>query len=43
MAMKPPEADSFEDHGKYMIVHRRADGRLRIWFDMFHSDRQAQP
>jgi ketosteroid isomerase-like protein len=40
MTIAPPEGESFEDFGKYMVVHRRdASGRLRMWRDMFHSDR----
>lgn len=43
MTVRPPGADAVEDHGKYMIVYRRGgDGRLRIWFDMFHSDAGPQ-
>ncbi len=31
--------EPFEDRGKYMAVHRRGeDGRLRLWFDTYHSD-----
>jgi ketosteroid isomerase-like protein len=42
MTIAPPDAEPFEDFGKYMVVHRRdAHGRLRIWRDMFHSDRQS--
>ncbi len=34
--------EPFEDHGKYMAVHRRGDdGRLRLWFDTYHSDTAA--
>jgi ketosteroid isomerase-like protein len=40
MDIRPPGAEPFADHGKYMIVYRRDDqGRLRIWLDTFHSDR----
>lgn len=40
MTIAPPEGEPFEDFGKYMVVHRRdGDGRLRLWRDMFHSDR----
>jgi len=40
MRIAPPEGEPFEDFGKYMVVHRRGgDGRLRLWRDMFHSDR----
>ena len=40
MTIAPPGAEPFEDFGKYMVVHRRYEsGRLRMWRDMFHSDR----
>jgi ketosteroid isomerase-like protein len=40
MDVRPPGAEPFADHGKYVIVYRRDDaGRLRIWMDTFHSDR----
>jgi len=40
MTIVPPDGEPFEDFGKYMVVHRRdAGGRLRMWRDMFHSDR----
>jgi ketosteroid isomerase-like protein len=40
MTIAPPDGEPFEDFGKYMVVHRRdASGRLRMWRDMFHSDR----
>ena len=43
MTIAPPDTDPFEDVGKYMVVHRRdASGRLRMWRDMFHSDRMAE-
>jgi ketosteroid isomerase-like protein len=43
MTIAPPGAEPFEDFGKYMVVHRRdASGRLRMWRDMFHSDRVAE-
>jgi ketosteroid isomerase-like protein len=42
MTIVPPDGEPFEDFGKYMVVHRRdASGRLRMWRDMFHSDRAA--
>jgi ketosteroid isomerase-like protein len=42
MDVRPPEAQPFADHGKYLIVYRRDQtGRLRIWLDTFHSDRVA--
>ncbi|ROZ99080.1 nuclear transport factor 2 family protein [Gordonia sp. OPL2] len=42
MDVAPPEGDPVHDAGKYQIVYRRDDsGRLRIWFDMFHSDAAA--
>jgi len=40
MTIAPPDGEPFEDFGKYMVVHRRdGNGRLRMWRDMFHSDR----
>jgi ketosteroid isomerase-like protein len=38
------EEGPFEDVGKYMAVHNRdEDGRLRLWFDTYHSDAAAPP
>jgi ketosteroid isomerase-like protein len=43
MTIAPPDDEPFEDFGKYMVVHRRdASGRLRMWRDMFHSDRAPE-
>lgn len=44
MDLAPEGAAPIQDHGKYQIVYRRdSKGRLRIWFDMFHSDAAAAP
>jgi ketosteroid isomerase-like protein len=43
MTIAPPDGEPFEDFGKYMVVHRRdPSGQLRMWRDMFHSDRTAE-
>jgi len=39
MALEPADAEAFEDTGKYLVVCRRdAEGGLRFWLDMVHSD-----